>query len=98
MSSAARHAGRKAAPKPIPVDEACLNADTYLAAKAAIKIAERSKDYAKRSLINWLGDETCKTLIDGRVVSRIESSFPAQTIQRIAYTSQQLVISGPPAS
>jgi len=97
MSTAAKHAGRKTAPKPIPPDEVTEQVNAYLSAKATIKAAERVKDDTKAYLLTWLGPESCKTLTDGRVVSKITSTFPAQTIERKAYTSQMLVVSGPPA-
>lgn len=96
MSTHTKSKAAKSKPVP-PPDEACLHADEYLAAKITIKAAEKVKDDAKKYLLGWLGPETCKTLTDGRIVSRISTSFPAQMIDRRAYTSETLVVSGPPA-
>ena len=67
-------------------------ATMYEYAKIELPKLEKEKDKNKQVLVDWLGDETAKSLPDGRVISKSTADVPAASIEQRAYTTTTVYI------
>jgi hypothetical protein len=62
------------------------------------KQAEKDYEKAKDMLLKWLGDESSKTLSDGRVFSQMKQHIDAETELRKAFDKTLTNLSPKPAA